>query len=168
MLTQPTRQSSEVDPFDVDRAIPATSRSMPATHAASSRASSPVERELMALVALAGIVVLAGCGSAPTAPTAPQFLAVSGLVRDQGGMCIEDATVTIIGGERNGEVFRQATPCSWDEELGELEGGFEIRNLTSGEALTLRAGAPGYVSRDASVIVNRFIGLFEFQLLKSE
>ena len=125
------------------------------------------ERKLVALATLAG-AVLVGCGSA----TGPEWeppagtLVLWGVVVDESGTCVTDATVTIIGGERHGEVIRQVTPCSVNEDLGR---GFFIGKLSLGQRLTVRGSAPGYQSRDVNVLVSfPPDGLLEIRLLKSD
>ena len=59
------------------------------------------------------------------------------------GVCIKNATVEVVRGQRTGETITQE-PCDvWD-----FGGGFELKNLTPGVEMTLRASAPGYVTKD--------------------
>jgi hypothetical protein len=110
----------------------------------------------MALLTLAGVTVFPGC-AAPAGPSPPGPVHVQyGIVVDQSDTCIEGATATIIGGERDGEVVTQKTPCTALDEEGELGGGFVVRGLTRGQTLTLRGSAPGSDSRDVSVVVPTF------------
>ena len=107
-----------------------------------------------ALVLLA-TVVLPGCTE--PAPTAPSLLpqnggysptSVWGMVIEASGSCIRDAKIDVVQGQRLGETITQDTPCGyWD-----YAGGFEIKNLTPGIELTLRASAPGYITKDLTVV----------------
>jgi hypothetical protein len=113
-----------------------------------------VPMRLALATTLAGVMVLAGCGSSPTGPggTPPVlYRPLSGIVVDQSGACIKDATATIVGGERHGEVARQTTPCSAQEDPEARTGGFVIANVPLGAVVTLRGSAAGYVSQDVNV-----------------
>jgi hypothetical protein len=67
---------------------------------------------------------------------------------DGSGVCIVPATIEASGGlglERSGV---QSNPCSvWD-----YSGGVMFMGLPKGEAITLRASAPGYVAHESSVV----------------
>jgi uncharacterized protein (DUF39 family) len=63
-----------------------------------------------------------------------------GFVVGDGGLCIPDATVEIVGGNGIGQSVKQQTPCSaWDYDRG-----FLFKDLIAGAELTVRASAPGY------------------------
>ena len=69
-----------------------------------------------------------------------------GFVVDANGICIRDATVEIVRGQRTGEIVKQETPCdAWG-----YYGGFQFKGLVSGGELTVRASAPGYRSAEAT------------------
>jgi hypothetical protein len=83
--------------------------------------------------------VTAVVGSAPTW--------LWGFVVDGSGVCIDGATVEVIGGQHLGERITQETPCSvWD-----YGGGFEFHGLTPGVEMIIRASAPGYAPLVKSV-----------------
>ena len=63
------------------------------------------------------------------------------------GFCILDATVEVVAGEELGQIAKQTEPCDiW------WVGGVEIKNLTAGVEITLRASAAGYVPEEKTVI----------------
>jgi len=116
------------------------------------------------------VIVFAGCSSSsPTFPEPrPGVYVRYGIVVDESGICIKDATVTIVGGQRNGEFVTQRTPCSAFDAENESSGGFVITGLSVGDVLTLRGSAPGYDSRDVTVrILGLPVGLVEIRLPKS-
>src|SRR6188472_92712 len=97
------------------------------------------------------IVVLAGCSSesvpriptapappvAPAPPTPPTPTTSSALlwvmVINEGGACIDGATIQILGAQGAGEPIPQRTPCGvWD-----YDGGLLLTDLTPGVELTL-------------------------------
>jgi hypothetical protein len=118
-------------------------------------------------VAILVIVALAGCSreSVPRIPTAPDSSVASPappappapptgsallwvMVIDQGGGCIDGATVQIVGAQGAGEPIPQETPCgAWD-----YGGGLLLTDLTPGVALTLRGEATGYTRGEMSFL----------------
>ena len=125
-------------------------------------------RGLTALVTLTGVMVFAGCGSSgpPTWPEPdPGVFLVYGVVLDKDGACLKDATVTIVGGPRDGEVFKQETPCGTGEDD---KHGFVVRGLSLGEVVMLRASAPDHISEDVVWQVRGpQTALLEFRLVKA-
>jgi len=86
---------------------------------------------------------------APPVEEAP-VASVWGMVVTQSGVCIDGATVTVVGGQRLGESIEQTTPCdAWG-----YGGGFVFKNLTPRVAMTLRATAVGYGTEERTVIPN--------------
>jgi hypothetical protein len=66
------------------------------------------------------------------------------MVIEGSGGCIENATVQVVSGQRQGENQVQETPCgAWD-----YGGGFLFKNLTPGVPMTLRASAPGWTTQE--------------------
>ena len=82
----------------------------------------------------------------PPVPTGPPSVATLlwGFVVDATGICIPDATVEIVRGQRIGEIVKQETPC----DAWAYSGGFQFKGLVSDAALTVRASAPGYVTAE--------------------
>lgn len=82
----------------------------------------------------------------PTSPTSVWVMVVG-----DGGGCINDATVAVVGGQRAGLSVVQTTPCSvWDPY-----GGVVISDLSPGVEMTLRASAPGYAAGEQTVTPTR-------------
>ena len=115
-------------------------------------------------VGLAILVIAAasGCSNTATGPTpapvpanapspAPAAEArglLVGFVVERTGACVNDATVEIVGGQGVGQRVTQMTPCGvWD-----YGGGFVFNDLALGEALTVRATAPGYRSAERTFL----------------
>ena len=85
---------------------------------------------------------------APDPPVRSALLTVFGYVVDEGGVCIADATVTVVRGQGLGQRAKQVTPCdAWD-----YGNGFVIRDLTPGVELTIQASAPGYAVQERVVV----------------
>jgi hypothetical protein len=86
--------------------------------------------------------------SASPSPTAATNGWIWAMAVDNGGACIADATFEVVSGQGPiGGIIRQQTPCGvWD-----YDGGVNLRNLTIGVAVTLRATAPGYNTVQRSV-----------------
>jgi hypothetical protein len=116
----------------------------------------------VALIAVVTVALL-GCSpdtpqQVPTGPTPPspaasplppaQLTWLWGVVVDKYGGCIAGATVQVVRGQgAPGPRVQQRLPCdAWDGP------GFEIRNLTPGEELTLRAEALGYAPHEITVV----------------
>ena len=116
-------------------------------------------------------LTLSICGCSPTAPTPPapppvatpppapppappapapppsNMASLWGIVVDPSGVCIEGATVEVVGGRALlGQRVLQITPCDHTR----FTGGFEFDNvpLADVDEMILRASAPGYVSRE--------------------
>ena len=98
--------------------------------------------------------------SASPSPPAATYGWVWAMAVDNSGACIADATFEVVSGQGPiGDIVRQETPCSvWD-----YDGGVNLRNLTIGVAVTLRATAPGHntvlrsVSPKVSATVEEFV-----------
>ena len=85
--------------------------------------------------------------SPPTAQTG-SLVDLWGFVIDDSGLCIDGATVQVVGGQGIGQSITQETPCSaWD-----YAGGFVFKNLTPGVAMTLRAAAPGWTTQEQTFV----------------
>lgn len=112
------------------------------------------------------VVVLAGCSSEgvpriPTTPTSPVAPAPPApptpttgsallwvMVIGESGVCIDGATIQIVGAQGAGEAIAQRTPCGvWDDD-----GGLLLTDLTPGVELTLRGAATGYTRREMSFL----------------
>ena len=84
----------------------------------------------------------------PPAPPTPGWSATSATVWGMvfpidGQFCITNAKVEVVQGQRTGETVTQEPCAYWD-----YVGGFRFENLTPGVEMTLRASAPGYVTKD--------------------
>jgi hypothetical protein len=91
---------------------------------------------------LASNEILIRAGPAP----ATAFLMV--LVVDPSGICIDGATLQVVGGQSVGTTMTQRGPCDawgYDNEI-------LLTGLTPGVAMTLRASAPGYEPQTTTVI----------------
>ena len=110
--------------------------------------------------ALAIVVTLSLCGcshgaqQSPTAPTTPSpaptpvsMTWLWGYVVNEGGACIEGATVQVVAGQGVGQKVTQTTPC----DAWAYDGGFAFQNLIPGIAMTLRASAPDWSTCEYSV-----------------
>jgi hypothetical protein len=101
------------------------------------------------------IVGLAGCASpaaplpstnGPTpSPQSPSLL--SGKVLEPSGTCIRGAIVESIAGQAVGQKAVQTGSCDYWSYGG---GGFTFTDLTPGVLMTLRASAPGFITREIS------------------
>ena len=86
----------------------------------------------------------------PTCLTCNNELAsLFALVVDEGsGVCIEGATIQVVGGQSAGVSVPQTTPCDvWD-----ADGGVWFKNLAPSDAMTLRATAPGWAPLEKIVV----------------
>ncbi len=125
-------------------------------------------------------IVLAGCSGegrvpgSPTAPTAPvapappappapppsttgsALLWVMVLPADS-AICVERATIQIVGAQGAGEAVPQETPCDYWSYYG----GVLLKNLTPGVEVTLRGAAPGYTPREMSFLPFPSSGRYE-------
>lgn len=77
-------------------------------------------------------------------PPAPATGVLWGMVLEGSGICIENATVQVVSGERQGESQVQETPC----DAWAYGGGFFFKNLTPDVPMTLRASAPGWTTQE--------------------
>lgn len=97
---------------------------------------------------------------APDSPARPpQLTSVWVIVVDDRGRsetCIPGAWVEIVGGQGLGRSLPQSTwRCEyWNPELGAFEApyGATFEGLNVGEELTLRASAPGYAAKEATLV----------------
>lgn len=103
-------------------------------------------RHLARFVLAALLALPLGCSRlpatpTPTTPTTPTTASTKfwGMVIEQSGACIAGAKV-------NDQA--QDTPC----DVWGYSGGFLLTGLSSGVPITLRASAPGYVTKDVVVI----------------
>jgi hypothetical protein len=113
------------------------------------------------------IVTLYGCSSdgvPPTAPTPPAAPApapvpapppapppstdgfLAGMVLTNGGGCIKDAVVEIVGGQNVGQKMTQTLPCSW----WDWDDGFLFTGLVPAVQVTIRASASGYEPKETT------------------
>ena len=70
------------------------------------------------------------------------------MVVDEGGACIDGATIQVVGGQSAGVSVPQTTPCDvWD-----ADGGVYFKDLAPGVAMTLRATAPGWTPLEKVVV----------------
>jgi hypothetical protein len=116
---------------------------------------------MKSVLAALAILTLAGCAGdleqrSPTNPTPPVIPAVYdsvwGKVIDESGVCIVDAKVEVVSGQRVGQEITQGTPCSvWSYGFPEDGEGFGFTGLTPDGQMTLRASAKGYTSKDVTV-----------------
>lgn len=85
----------------------------------------------------------------PTSPAStPGSSLLWGMVIDGSGVCIAEATVEVVRGQRLGQSIKQTTPCgAWD-----YDGGFMFKNLDAGVELTLRASAPGFATQEKAFV----------------
>lgn len=91
--------------------------------------------------------------TAPELPNAPLQPTSSltwmwGMAVDESGMCIVDATATVVRGQGLGRSMQQTTPCAaWD-----YDGGFIFNDLTPGVEMTVRVSASGYTLLEKTVV----------------
>ncbi len=79
---------------------------------------------------------------------APGTAFLLALVVDPSGLCIDGATVQVVGGQRVGTTMTQMGPCgAWDYGNEIL-----LTGLTPGVEMTLLVSAPGYEPRTTTVI----------------
>ena len=83
-----------------------------------------------------------------TPPTRDAVAYLWGMVIDESGVCIANASVRVVGGQGLGRTAVQEEPCG----VWEYGGGFVLTGLTAGVAMTLRASAPGYFDKDTTVV----------------
>ena len=86
----------------------------------------------------------------PTPTDAPPMLTrVFGrvYVDEESPFCLKGAVVSVVSGQGAGQSLVQDPNCYHWEEMG-----FEFKNLTPGVAMTIRVSAPGYVTKDTTVV----------------
>jgi hypothetical protein len=96
---------------------------------------------------------LVGCGG-EGAPSAAQPLdappprtKVFGFVLGADDFCIKNAVVSVVSGQGAGQTLAQDPNCYvWGDA------GFEFKDLTPGVAITIRVSAPGYATKDTTVV----------------
>ena len=107
-----------------------------------------------ALTAFSAFSLLACSPDAERVPLAPepnptaQLLSIFGYVVEESGICILDATATIVRGQGLGRSVKQVTPCdAWS-----YGSGFVFDSLIPGVELTVRVSAEGYVAEERAVV----------------
>ena len=96
-------------------------------------------------------LALSGCSpeTTPSSPETPNLAtALWGMVVDDFGVCIAGASVRVVGGQALDLTAAQQHPC----DVWGYGGGFVLAGLTAGVGLTLRVSAPGYVTKDTTVV----------------
>ena len=89
-------------------------------------------------------------GQIPTAPGIP-LTSISGVVVDESGACIVNATVTVVRGQGLGRSVQQRTPCdSWS-----YFNGFVLKDLTPMGELTVRVTATGYAPLESTIVAGQ-------------
>ena len=81
-------------------------------------------------------------------PHEPGLTSLWGMVVDESGVCIADATVTVVAGQRLGHTATQSTPC----DAWAYDGGFLFEDLTPGAEMVIRVSAPGYRDQEKTVV----------------
>jgi hypothetical protein len=100
---------------------------------------------LSVVIGCAGDRITSGTDVPGPLPPGPGPLAqVWGMVVDENGACIPNASVRVVQGQALDSSAQQAVPC--DVSAG--YGGFVLSNLTAGLSMTIRATAAGYLSLD--------------------
>ena len=85
----------------------------------------------------------------PVPPASPAGSAVIwAMVLDEGGACIDSATIQVVRGQHAGVTVPQTTPC----DAWAYDGGVLFKDLTPGVAMTLRATAPGWAPVEKTVV----------------
>ena len=72
---------------------------------------------------------------------------VFGFAFGDDGQCLQQATVSIVSGPSAGQTLTQYPYCYWWGDIG-----FEFKDLTPDVAVTIRVSAPGYVTKDTTVV----------------
>ncbi len=72
-------------------------------------------------------------------------------------ICIEGATIQIVGAQGAGEAIPQETPCDYWGYYG----GLLLKDLTPGVEVTLHGAAPGYTPREVSFLPFEVPGSYE-------
>jgi hypothetical protein len=105
-------------------------------------------------VMILAAAALSGCGlegpgpfvTTPSTDAPPLRTKVFGFVLGE-DFCIDRASVTVVSGQGAGQTLVQDPNCYvWGEV------GFEFKDLTPGVAMTIRFSAPGYVTKDTTVV----------------
>lgn len=68
-------------------------------------------------------------------------------VDEESPVCLKGAVVSVVSGQGAGQSLVQDPNCYHWEQIG-----FEFKNLTPGVAMTIRVSAPGYVTKDTTVV----------------
>lgn len=116
--------------------------------------------------AVLGVLVIVGCSHSMTAPDplTSSRTKLWGMVIEESGVCLVGGAVAVVG-QTGGASQVQETPC----DVWGYGGGFVLRDLQAGVLVTLRVSAPGYETRDVSVIPSLSQGtVFEVVLAKSD
>ena len=97
---------------------------------------------------------LLGCGGEGAGPTAispvdapPLRTFVFGFVLGDDSFCIKQATVSVVSGQGAGKTLVQDPNCYLWGDVG-----FQFKDLTPGVAMTIRVSAPGYATKDTTVV----------------
>ena len=97
---------------------------------------------------------LLGCGVEGAGPFAvtpvdapPLRTKVFGFVLGDDSFCIKQATVSVVSGQGAGQTLVQNPNCYLWGDVG-----FEFKNLTPDVPMTIRVSAPGYVTKDTTVV----------------
>lgn len=103
------------------------------------------------LLAAATLMGCSGEGAAPSAAkpadAPPLRTKVFGFVLGADGSCIKNASVSVVSGQGAGLTLAQDPNCYvWGDV------GFEFKDLTPGVAMTIRVSAPGYATKDTTVV----------------
>ena len=72
-------------------------------------------------------------------------------VVDSSGVCIVGATVRVVSGQAAGKTQQQTICDAWS--YGD---DIEFKDLTPGVAMTIRASAPGYATKDTTVVPSAY------------
>jgi hypothetical protein len=73
---------------------------------------------------------------------------VFAMVVESSGLCLDGATIQVVGGQSAGVSVPQTTPC----DVWNADGGVWFKDLAPGVAVTLRATAPGWTPLEKIVV----------------